>query len=121
MSRTPGTHAHLTLTQADTGAAEDLRSLKRLAVVDLDFLAVMLHLDEIDTTTGELHKAYTERDLKAWKRRLIKVLKDSPSKERKFLRWKVYYEGRRHGAFSPRDIQVVGEEGELEVLPERSL
>lgn len=50
-----------------------------------------------------------------WKRGLIDVLKDSPSKNRKFLRWSVA---------SRRDYLMriaVLENGELEVFPETSL
>ena len=53
--------------------------------------------------------------LETWKSRLVDVLKDSPSKDRKFLRWntpQVDY-----------DVSYAGEialAGELEVLPESS-
>ena len=55
--------------------------------------------------------------LKVWKRDVIKVLKDCPSKDRKFLRWKVYEGERRYGVLR----KILVEEGELEVLPEVSL
>ena len=51
-------------------------------------------------------------DLKAWKRHLVRVLKDGPSNERKCLRWKVY---KNQGS------SAVLEEGGLEVLPEMLL
>jgi len=63
------------------------------------------------------HQESIVRDLEAWKRYLVEVLRDSPSKERKFLRWRVR-EHWNHG-FIWYTIDV--EEGELEVLPETSL
>ena len=56
-------------------------------------------------------------DLETWKRHLIEVLKDSPSKERKFLRWKVT----EVPNFTYPHHDVVVEVGELEVLPETFL
>ena len=74
----------------------------------------------MDATEHERFRAQTETDLKAWKRHVIEVLKDSPSEERKFLRWKVY-ESRRLPYSVSRGTQVVLEQGELEVLPGVSL
>ena len=55
------------------------------------------------------HLAGAVRDLEAWKKCLIQVLEDSPSGERKFLRWK---------ARKPDEADLFGwvkvEEGELE-------
>lgn len=48
------------------------------------------------------------RDLKAWKKRIIQILKDSPSAERKFLRWKIWKKTSYH---TWEDV----EEGELDV------
>lgn len=56
-----------------------------------------------------MYRYREETEMKAWKKHLIEVLEDSPSKERKFLRWRVY------------ETQEVVEEGELEVLPGTSL
>ena len=97
-----------TFSQTDTQVAELLRSLKNLAVVGLDFGITPFCVDGLDTANGERIKT----DLKAWKRHLVRVLKDSPSKEPKLLRWKVY-ENQRSSA--------VPEERELEVLPETFL
>jgi hypothetical protein len=66
----------------------------------------------------ELRRAQMETDLEEWKVHLIQVLKDSPSKERKFLRWKVS-ESQLYRDVS-EDIVVVVEDGELEVIPETS-
>lgn len=50
-----------------------------------------------------------------WKIHLIRVLKESPSKERKFLRWKVSGSRMDCGV-----AEYIVENGELEVLPETS-
>lgn len=77
--------------------------MKHLAVVDLDFI---LHPDQIVPTERR-------NELEAWKRRVIDILKDSPIKERKYLRWKLYiYRGLPYNLV---DIPKVLEEGELEV------
>ena len=94
--------------------------MKRLAIAGLEFTATPFYPDEMDTAECERFRAQAETDLKAWKRHVIEVLNDSPSKERKFLRWKVY-ENRRLPYSTSRGTQVVVEEGELEVLPGASL
>jgi hypothetical protein len=105
------------LAQADIEPAEHLRSLKHLAVVDIDFIIVLPYPK--NSTEWELDMAQTETELEAWRRQLIKVLKDSSSKERKFLRWKVYaYDSQRCHSISGGSRVAV--EGELEVLPETS-
>jgi len=93
--------------------------LKHLAVAELDFTTSPFHAVGPDTAKSDHYKAQVEMDLKAWKACLVEILKDSPSKERKFLRWKVYKSQRHHGI--SRGAQVVVEEGELEVFPETSL
>lgn len=70
----------------------------------------------MDATECERFRAQAETDLKAWKWHVVEILNDSPSKERKFLRWKVY-ESRKVPHTISRGTQVVLEEGELEVLP----
>ena len=105
--------------QADTKSVEHLRVLKQLAVVDLEFTTSPFYLDEATMANRELYKARAEVELNAWKACPIEILKDSPSRERKFFRWKVY-KGRRHHGFD-NGVQVVNEEGELEVFPETSL
>ena len=55
---------------------------------------------------------------KTWKAGLIDVLKNSPSKDRKFLRWnliQVYKD-----PINDCHVSEVAESGELEVLPESS-
>jgi len=59
------------------------------------------------------------REWKEWKEGLIGVLKDSPSKGRKFLRWivvRIYDQSDGN-----RLVREVLEAGELEVLPESPL
>jgi len=99
-------------------AAGQLRSLKSLAVVELDFIT-LLFPDEIGTAKGEVRRGQAETYLKLWKVHLIQVLKDSPSKERKLLRWKVSEREMPYGV--TEYTVVVVEDGELEVLPETSL
>lgn len=121
-SQLPGAykvHRLIDFTQADTKPLEHLRALRHLAVVDLDFITSPFYPDETGTAKSELYRVRAETDLGVWKAYLIEVLKDSPSNERKFLRWKVYKSLRHHGI--PRGIQVVVEEGGLEVFPETSL
>ena len=87
--------------------------------MELDFIALLYSPYEMGTANRELRRAQMETDLKAWRVHLIQVLKDSPSGERKFLRWKVS-ESQLYRRVS-EDIVVVVEDGELEVLPETSL
>lgn len=62
---------------------------------------------------------FWEKGREIWKGELIGLLKDSPSTDRKFLRWKVVQSYRNpHGV--GRGYDVVETE-ELEVLPETSL
>lgn len=109
------THS-LLFAQVDTKPVESLRSLKHLAVVDLDFTTSPFYPDENGTPKNELYRTQAETDLKVWKGYLIEVLKDSPSEERKFLRWKVCKTLRQ--LYTSGGAHVVLEEGELEVFPE---
>ena len=109
---------HITFDQTEGEAVGHLRSLKCLAVVEFDFIT-LLFPDEIGTAKGDLRRVQTETYLKLWKAHLVQVLKDSPSKERKFLRWKISERQMPYGV-SEYTVIVV-ENGELEVLPETSL
>ena len=61
-------------------------------------------------------RAQIKTDLHTWKALLIRVLKGSPSKERKFVRWKL---SERDVAFDPFECDFEDPaSGELEVLPE---
>ena len=96
-------------------AAGHLRSLKRLAIVELHFPKVIVSVDILDEAELELLRAEAKTELKIWKTHLIQVLKESPSEERKFLRWKVTEHQIRRGTV--RRNAVVRENGELEMLP----
>jgi len=89
---------------------QHLRRAKHLSVVEIDLVE-----EQEDLPRGPQYLLGDTR--KAWMRGLLDVLKDSPSKDRKFLRWKVI------GTWSVYDhprIRVL-ESGELEVLPETFL
>ena len=119
MSRTSGTHELTVSAQANLKPVQYLRALKHLAVVNLDFTISPFYPDEASTVGSKLYKVQAERDLEIWKTHLVEVLKDSPSKERKFLRWRIS-KGQRHHDF-PGGVQVVMGEGKLEVIPETPL
>ena len=113
-------HTFTDFAQVDLKLVEHLRILRHLAVVDLDLSTPPFYPDETDTTAeSEHYRGRVEADLNAWKAYMIEVLKDSHSNERKFLRWKVYKIPRRNDI--PRGLQVIAEEGVLEVFPETSL
>jgi len=72
----------------------------------------------MDTTNRGRLRSRTETDLKIWKRAVIELLKGKPSEDPKFLRWRVYERRRGHdGMF----MDILAEEGKLEVLPKTSL
>ena len=94
--------------------AENLRSLKHLAVVELDCnIRISFPWGVKPEEVREKRKALTEK----WTRLLIPILKDSPSKERKFLKWKFYELHWRRIRWS----LVSARKGMLEVLPETPL
>jgi len=93
--------------QSKSEHVKHLRQLKHLAVVDVD-------LAEGNSSP----EAVREEAREIWKRELTSLLKDSPSTDRKFLRWKVVQS-------RPRIIGIgrvydIVENEELEVLPETS-
>ena len=75
--------------------------------MDIQFYVSPYPLEDMIENSGP-HLAGAARDLKAWKKRTIQVLKDSPSVERKFLRWKVHKR-------ITHDMREAVEKGELEV------
>lgn len=87
--------------------------------MELDFITLPIFPDEMGEAEYELHRAQIKTDLKAWTLHMVQVLKDSPSKECKFLRWKISDTQAYRGV--PGCNYVVVEKGELEVLPEISL
>ena len=86
--------------------------------MDIDFYNCSVSHDEVPLGEQKIgaYMAQTARDLKAWKGHLVEILQDSPSKERKFLRWRVR-ESRNRG---PGYEYIVVEEGRLEVHPKTS-
>ena len=107
----PGIHILTTRSQSGSEHIDDLRELKHLAVVDAD-------LDEEQDYKQPIAVDW-EKARKIWKGKLISLLKDSPSMDRKVLRWKVtqsYYDGE----FLRRRYSIVENE-ELEISPETPL
>lgn len=95
--------------------------MKRLTAVELDILAFSISPHELETTKHELLKAKIKADLEVWKVHLIQALNDSPSKERKSLRWKVSENRPLCANGIVRSNFVPVGDGELEVLSEISL
>lgn len=117
--REPSGLSHTAFGQTIVKATRSLRSLKHLAVLEIDLTASLFAKDELDTAESERRRAQIKIDLNAWKTHLIQGLRDSPSKERKFVRWKASEE------YTPSPVLernlVVVESGELEVFPEKPL
>ena len=113
--RIPKTHITVAFAQAAAEPnAKYLRSLKSLAVVKLECITNMFSLG--GETEAQVRRGMRERYFKEWKKFLIPVLKDSPSKERKILRWELF-ELDRYRGYSGIGTEVVVS-GEQEVLPE---
>ena len=98
-----------TPSQTDSKAIKALRRLEHLAVVDVE-LEEAVDREPVDDI---------EKGRKTWRRELISLLKDSPSTERKFLRWKIAQSYLRTDGRGRAYEIVVNEE--LEVLPETPL
>lgn len=96
-------------------SATCLRSLRSLAVVKLEYVTDLFVLG--GETEAQARKERRETFLERWKESLIPVLKDSPSKERKILRWELF-ELRRHPGYFHNGVVEVVESGEREVHPE---
>ncbi|KAF9782927.1 hypothetical protein BJ322DRAFT_182548 [Thelephora terrestris] len=105
--------------EASAKIVKSLRSLKRLAVVELDYDTHLFSSDELDEIGREVYKDGRDGYIKEWKRLLIPVLKDSHSQERKFLRW-THSENHWY-RYPSNGITDVVENGELEVFPTTSL
>ena len=101
----------ITPSQTDSKPISELRRLKHLAVVD------MVLEDAMDREPDGGLNRETER--KRRRGELISILKDSPSTERKFLRWRIA-QGYRGEDLGFRRYEVVVDE-RLEVLPETPL
>jgi len=83
-------------------AFKHLRRAEHLSVVEFDLV-------ESQEKRSDQPQDVLEEKMNVWKRGFADVLKDSPSKDRKFLRWRIVY---------TNDIM---ENGELEVFPRTSL
>lgn len=94
--------------QPQSPNVKHLRQLKHLAVIDVNLYE-----------ERGLPKAIREQTRKIWKREFIGLLKDSPSTDRKILRWKVV-QGRSCHLTGRLEYDAVEAE-ELEVFPETSL
>lgn len=94
--------------QSESEPIKRLRQLKYLAIVGVDLS---------ERKDNEPPETVQEREI--WRRELISILKDSPSKDRKILRWRVVQSYRHPGTI--RLLYDVVEDEELEVLPEASL
>lgn len=105
---------HIAFNQIVAKVTEHLRFLKHLAIVEID-LSRLLSCRMASDPTHDPNWVEMKKGLVVWKTHLIQVLKDSTSKERKFLRWKLI------GSLWFVAKGVVLEAGELEVLPETSL
>jgi len=101
----------ITPSQTDSMPIKELRRLRHLAVVEVEL--------EEDKDREPTDAPDWEKERKRWKRAFIGPLKDSPSTEPKFLRWKIAQSYLRTGGRG-RVYEVVVNE-ELEVLPETPL
>lgn len=103
-SITSGIHLLYTLQQYKSDEiVKLLRQAEHLSVVETHFI------EHRDKYSGKLERR------KAWKAGLVDVLKNSPSEDRKFLRWKV---SQIHPRATDRfAVHEVVEIEELEVLP----
>ena len=103
-------HRFDTLRQSggDDAVFELLRRAEHLAVVEINLIE--LHGCPPETPPGLLKERR-----RVWKKGLVDVLKSSPSKERKFLRWRVTRD------FPRSNLEKTLEKGEFEVFPETSL
>jgi len=93
---------------------EHLRRAVHLAVVDIDLI------EYLDSPFGSPPEVVEDR-VDDWKRGFIDVLKNSSSKDRKFLRWRIVHTSVYRRPDSPMKGYDIVASGELEVFPETSL
>lgn len=87
--------------------------------MEIDLTAYLFTPDEPWMAEHKRRGAQIKTDLDAWKAHLIQVLNDSPSEERKLVRWRV---SERYTPYDASECNlVVVESGEMEVFPETSL
>lgn len=84
-----------------------LRKFEHLAIIEIDFIQIYY-----SSPTD-----WREGTWVAWKRGFIEVLKESPSRDRKMLRWKLIYGWNRPSI--ERDELVAN--GEMEIFPDTPL
>ena len=89
-----------------------LRKFKHLAIIEMDFHR------RCDSPAYD-RDGEMEDSLDAWRRGCIEVLKNSPSEDRKLIRWRVI--GRTSRDYPRCDIHVLVGRGEMEVFPYTSL
>ena len=108
----PGNHLHHT-PQQPTLEDDTAKHLVRYLQQAKDLAVVEIHLSGPGLRSRQPPDELAR--LEAWKPRFIDVLKNSPSKNRKFLRWNLVRLTMQPG--DPRYMWEVLEAGELEVLP----
>jgi len=108
--RCQGIHALTTPLQFEDEPIKLLRQLTHLAIIEANLE------EELDCRPVE---RALENARETWRRELISLLKDSPSTDRKILRWKLV-QNCRHPRGTGRVYNVVETE-ELEVSPKTSL
>jgi len=92
-----------TTSQTNSEAIKELRRLTHLSVVDV----------ELEEAVDHEPASHNGAAREVWKRELISLLKDSPSTERKFLRWKIAKSYPRTSARGRAYRIVVNEELEV--------
>lgn len=107
-----GIHTFTVPLQSDNEYIKKLRQLTHLDLIEAD-------LDEAMDYKPLQHEGAREKARKDWKREFVDLLKDSPSTDRKVLRWKVV-QSYPHPVRAGRAYDIMETE-ELEVSPETSL
>ena len=99
-------HAFIPPSQINSEDVRALRHLRYLTVVDA----------ELEKAVDRERSPNSDKERNMCRRELISLLKDSPSTERKFLRWKIAQSYQRTDG--PGWVYHVVTNKELEVLPE---
>lgn len=90
-----------------------------LTVVELSYETAVPFEERVDTVKCEVRRDKRNAHMKEYKKLMIKILKDGPSEERKFLRWE-FLENYTNRSHSQKLTDIV-ENGGLEVVPGTSL
>ena len=105
--------------QSDSQPIRELRRLKHLAVVDVELMHVIGR--SVLERSSDVGRQWM-RGLETWRRELISLLKDSPSTERKFLRWKITISHLVLETTGNRNwVHAIMANEELEVFPDTPL